>query len=68
MRSVAAGTGAVLDGSRCVAWQGRPDLEALMDDDVHPNALGHELLAQTLLTAVDAVARWNERLGHRLRG
>lgn len=51
VRSVAASGPAVLV-DHAAAWDG-VDLDALMDDDVHPNARGHELLAQTLLTAVE---------------
>jgi acyl-CoA thioesterase-1 len=52
-RSVARDTGAVLI-DHAAAWQGAP-LDVLMDDDIHPNAAGHERLATTLL---EAVAPW----------
>jgi lysophospholipase L1-like esterase len=51
VRSVAASGAAVLV-DHSAAWRAA-DLDALLDDDIHPNARGHELLAETLLAALD---------------
>ena len=56
VRSVAQSTGAVLIEHEA-AWRDAP-LAELFDDDVHPNAAGHERLAATLL---EAVAPWIPR-------
>jgi lysophospholipase L1-like esterase len=50
VRTVARDTGAVLV-DYAAAWEGAP-LDDLLDDDIHPNALGHEKLAATLLEAI----------------
>lgn len=50
IRELAASSGAVLV-DHAAAWN-EVDLDRLLDDDVHPNALGHALLAQTFQSAV----------------